>query len=83
MKGYLCPLTLTDPDIQDAPLIFMTGHDTDITTSRNLNKDRGLTSGFSAAERAALRDRRSPDVHRFMANLFIYAMKYGGNVNRL
>ena len=32
--------------------------------------------------RTALRMRRSTDVYRFMTNLFIYAMKYGGNVNR-
>ena len=32
--------------------------------------------------RARLRDRRSPDVHRFMTNLFVYAMKYGGNTDR-
>ena len=32
--------------------------------------------------RARLRDRRSPDVHRFMTNLLVYAMKYGGNTNR-
>ncbi|MDE0022568.1 MAG: DUF4159 domain-containing protein [Candidatus Poribacteria bacterium] len=32
--------------------------------------------------RTMLRMRRSTDVYRFMTNLFIYAMKYGGNVNR-
>ena len=32
--------------------------------------------------RTMLRQRRSTDVYRFMTNLFIYAMKYGGNVNR-
>ena len=32
--------------------------------------------------RARLRDRRSPDVHRFMTNLLVYAMKYGGNTDR-
>ena len=31
--------------------------------------------------RARLRDRRSPDVHRFVTNLLIYAMKYGGNTD--
>ena len=48
-------LRLTDPDIQDAPLIFMTGHDKDITVGRSLNKDGPLSEGFSAEERAALR----------------------------
>ena len=48
-------LRLTDPDIQDAPLIFMTGHDKDITVGRSLNKDGPLSDGFSAEERAALR----------------------------
>ena len=28
--------------------------------------------------RARLRDRRSPDVHRFMTNLLVYDMKYRG-----
>jgi len=32
--------------------------------------------------RTMLRLRRSPDVYRFMTNLFVYAMKYGGNVDR-
>ena len=32
--------------------------------------------------RATLRDRRSPDLHRFMTNLLVYAMKYGGNTDR-
>tara|TARA_B100001123_G_scaffold386700_1_gene461371 strand:+ start:177 stop:1892 length:1716 start_codon:yes stop_codon:yes gene_type:complete len=32
--------------------------------------------------RARLQDRRSPDVHRFMTNLLVYAMKYGGNTDR-
>lgn len=48
-------LRLTDPDIQDAPLIFMTGHDKDITISRDLAKDGPLSLGFSPAEREALR----------------------------
>ena len=48
-------LRLTDPDIQDAPLVFMTGHDTDIAVRRNLNKDGLLSEGFTAAERSALR----------------------------
>ncbi len=32
--------------------------------------------------RTLLRMRRSIDVHRFMTNLLIYAMKYGGNTDR-
>ena len=32
--------------------------------------------------RAALRLRRSTDVHRFMTNLLIYQMTYGGNIDR-
>ena len=32
--------------------------------------------------RASLRSRRSPDVHRFMTNLLVYTMKYGGNTDR-
>lgn len=48
-------LRLTDPDILDAPIIFMTGHDTDIANSRGLNKDGALATGFTAEERAALR----------------------------
>ena len=48
-------LRLTEPEIQDAPLIFMTGHDKDITISRDLAKDGPLSLGFSPAEREALR----------------------------
>ena len=32
--------------------------------------------------RTMLRMRRSKDVHRFMTNLLIYTMKYGGNTDR-
>ena len=32
--------------------------------------------------RTLLRMRRSKDVHRFMTNLLIYTMRYGGNTNR-
>ena len=32
--------------------------------------------------RTMLRMRRSADVHRFMVNMFVYAMKYGGNTDR-
>ena len=48
-------LRMTDPDILDAPLIFMTGHDKDITVGRGLAKDGPLSEGFTAEERAALR----------------------------
>ena len=48
-------LRMTDPDILDAPIVFMTGHDKDITVSRRLAKDGPLTGEFTAAERAALR----------------------------
>ena len=48
-------LRLTDPDIMDAPLVFMTGHDKDITVSRSLKKGGALTGTFSVEERAALR----------------------------
>ena len=32
-------LRLTEPEIQDAPLVFMTRHDKDITVGRGLAKD--------------------------------------------
>lgn len=48
-------LPLTDLKIMDAPLIVMTGHDKDITVGRGLAKDGPLNTGFSEAERAALR----------------------------
>jgi hypothetical protein len=48
-------LRMTDPDILDAPIVFMTGHDKDITVSRGMAKDGPLTGEFSASERAALR----------------------------
>ena len=48
-------LRMTDSDILDAPIVFMTGHDKDITVSRGLKKGGALTDTFSAAERAALR----------------------------
>ncbi|MCY3740872.1 MAG: DUF4159 domain-containing protein [Candidatus Poribacteria bacterium] len=49
-------LQLTDPQILDAPLIIMTGHDKDITVSRQLAKDGPLQTGFTSEERAALRE---------------------------
>ncbi len=39
-------LRLTDPDIQDAPLIFMTGHDKDITTAVTSPKTDRYRKGF-------------------------------------
>ena len=50
-------LRLTDPQILDAPLIIMTGHDKDITVGRGLIKDGDgpLQVGFTPKERAALR----------------------------
>jgi len=48
-------LPLTDPMILEAPLVFMTGHDKDITISRNMVKGGPLTDSFSQEERAALR----------------------------
>ena len=48
-------LRLTDPQIMDAPLIIMTGHDKDITVGRGLAKDGPLQTSFTPAERAALR----------------------------
>ena len=48
-------LRITDPQIMDAPLIIMTGHDKDITVGRGLAKEGPLQAGFTPAERAALR----------------------------
>ena len=48
-------LRLTDPQILDAPLIIMTGHDKDITVGRGLAKDGPLQTGFTPGERVALR----------------------------
>ena len=48
-------LRLTDPQIMDAPLIIMTGHDKDITVGRGLAKDGPLQPGFTPEERVALR----------------------------
>ena len=52
-KGGALPLT--DPQIMDAPLIIMTGHDKDITVGRGLAKDGPLQVGFTPQERAMLR----------------------------
>lgn len=49
-------LPLSDDRILLAPMVIMTGHDTDIATGRNLNKDDGpLATGFTTKERAQLR----------------------------
>ena len=48
-------LRLTDPQIMDAPLVIMTGHDKDITVGRGLAREGPLQTGFTPAERAALR----------------------------
>ena len=49
-------LRLTDPQIMDAPLIIMTGHDKDITVGRGLAKEGPLQVGFTPEERVALRE---------------------------
>ena len=49
-------LQLTDPQILDAPLIIMTGHDKDITINRGLAKEGPPQLGFTPKERAALRE---------------------------
>ncbi len=49
-------LPLTNPQIMDAPLIIMTGHDKDITVGRGLAKNGPLQTGFTPQERAALRE---------------------------
>ena len=49
-------LQLTAPQIMDAPLIIMTGHDKDITVGRGLAKEGPLQTGFTPEERAALRE---------------------------
>ena len=48
-------LPITEPQIMDAPLLIMTGHDKDITVGRGLAKDGPLQTGFTPQERAALR----------------------------
>ena len=49
-------LTMTDPEIMNAPLIIMTGHEKEMVGNRNLMKDgEKRTDGFTDAERAALR----------------------------
>ena len=48
-------LALTDDRILNAPMVIMTGHDTDIAVGRNLNKEGPLSEGFTSHERAQLR----------------------------
>ena len=48
-------LTLTDPQIMNAPLIIMTGHEKEMTNNRNMMRGGKMKSGFSDEERAALR----------------------------
>jgi hypothetical protein len=48
-------LGLTDDRILDAPMLIMTGHDKDITVSRNMARGGPLTEGLSDAERMGLR----------------------------
>jgi hypothetical protein len=48
-------LPLDDDRILDSPLLILTGHDKDITVSRNLARGGPLTDGLSAAERVNLR----------------------------
>lgn len=48
-------LPLTDPNILDAPLIIMTGHDKAMTNNRKLMRGDTIKPRFSDEERAALR----------------------------
>ena len=48
-------LPLTDDRILNAPMVIMTGHDTDIAVGRELNKEGPLAEGFTSHERAQLR----------------------------
>ena len=48
-------LSLTDDRILNAPMVIMTGHDTDIAVGRNLNKEGPLSEGLTSHERAQLR----------------------------
>ena len=48
-------LRLTEPKIQDAQLVFMTGHDKDIVINKELTKGFPINGSFSVEERAALR----------------------------
>jgi len=48
-------LRMTDPEIMNAPLIIMTGHEKEMTQNRNLMRGEKRESGFSDEERAALR----------------------------
>ncbi len=48
-------MRMTDPRILDAPIIVMTGHDKELTTSRNLMRGEPWMVGFTPAERSAMR----------------------------
>ena len=48
-------MRMTNPQILDAPIIVMTGHDKELTTSRNLMRGKPWMAGFTPAERAAMR----------------------------
>ncbi len=48
-------MRMTDPRILDAPIIVMTGHDKELTTTRNLMRGEPWLSGFTPAERSAMR----------------------------
>ena len=48
-------MRMTDPRILDAPIIVMTGHDKELTTSRNLMRGEAWMVGFTPAERSAMR----------------------------
>ena len=48
-------MRMTDPRILDAPIIVMTGHDKELTTTRNLMRGAPWMVGFTPAERSAMR----------------------------
>ena len=48
-------MRMTDPRILDAPIIVMTGHDKELTTTRNLMRGEPWMVGFTPAERSAMR----------------------------
>ena len=48
-------MRMTNPRILDAPIIVMTGHDKELTTSRNLMRGGPWMAGFTPAERSAMR----------------------------
>ena len=48
-------MRMTDPRILDAPIIVMTGHDKELTTTRNLMRGEPWMVGFTPEERSAMR----------------------------